>query len=474
MERVEEILLDTVTVNPSYHQLQIVPNYLDSLQAETKIVETPDVRIRITDGNISWKLYKGSDWSTDPTSPSESSYSSSIGESQADDFAKHAYQVEIKLYKLEFEIELYPIDTLISKSILFRVRDIEIIDNIKTSQWNKFLTYRIPDHGAKPRETDSDMISFTMIGHRNNQIEEFQLRFSLLPIQLHIDQDTLLFMVGFFAKSDLLVSPDLARSISSNPTIPSKNDNTFFQQCKIDPISIQIDYKPKHVDYRSLKGGQVIEMINFLHLDGSKLYLKRIHVNGVQGWGRLVNRVMGIWLPHVRETQLSQLASGVPGVKSLVNLGTGIKDLVILPIEQFQKDGRLMRGLSKGTTSFLKATTMETVRLGSKLANGAQTILEQAEGMIKSKEMTDIPTQNISKLSDQPKDIVQGLQMGFQSLNQGVQRAFQTNQSTRIVPISALQPVIGLTEALAKTLVGIQNTLDHTQQSRMHNKYKSS
>ena len=34
---------------------------------------------------------------------------------------------------------------------------------------------------------------------------------------------------------------------------------------------------------------------------------------------------------------------------SFLQLAQGIKDLFIMPVEQYQKDGRLMRGFQKGT-----------------------------------------------------------------------------------------------------------------------------
>ena len=57
-------------------------------------------------------------------------------------------------------------------------------------------------------------------------------------------------------------------------------------------------------------------------------------------------------------------------------------DLFVLPIVQYRKDRRLVRGLQKGTTSFVKTTAMEAVKLGARLATGTQVILEQAENVL--------------------------------------------------------------------------------------------
>ena len=109
-------------------------------------------------------------------------------------------------------------------------------------------------------------------------------------------------------------------------------------------------------------------------------------------------------------------------MKTLSNLGTGIADLVLLPIEQYQKDGKVLKGISRGTRSFLKATTTETVRIGSHLATGAQIMLEKAESKSKKHEQS----------SDQPQ----------------------------AVPSNLLKPLIRLTESLAETLARLSDSLD--------------
>ena len=55
------------------------------------------------------------------------------------------------------------------------------------------------------------------------------------------------------------------------------------------------------------------------------------------------------------------------GVRSLVNLGTGIADLILLPIKGYNL---FASGLQKGALFFAKAATLETIKLGTQLAVG--------------------------------------------------------------------------------------------------------
>lgn len=46
-------------------------------------------------------------------------------------------------------------------------------------------------------------------------------------------------------------------------------------------MDIKLDYKPRRVDYRALREGKTIELMNFFHFDGSEMTLRHITVSGV-------------------------------------------------------------------------------------------------------------------------------------------------------------------------------------------------
>lgn len=133
-------------------------------------------------------------------------------------------------------------------------------------------------------------------------------------------------------------------------------------------------------------------------------------------------------------------------VRSLVNVGSGVADLVLLPIAQYKKDKRLVRGVQKGTTSFVKSTAMEAIKLGARLATGTQVILEQAESVLGAQgQFKDTVTAEalqaphvgssdedpevadlISKYADQPQDVREGMQSAYRSLSKNFNSAAQT------------------------------------------------
>jgi len=50
---------------------------------------------------------------------------------------------------------------------------------------------------------------------------------------------------------------------------------------EIFPIDLKLDYKPRRVDYRALKEGKTIELMNFFHFDGAEMTLRHITLAGV-------------------------------------------------------------------------------------------------------------------------------------------------------------------------------------------------
>ena len=47
------------------------------------------------------------------------------------------------------------------------------------------------------------------------------------------------------------------------------------------PVDLKLDYKPRRVDYRALRDGRTIELMNFFHFDGAEMTLRHITLTGV-------------------------------------------------------------------------------------------------------------------------------------------------------------------------------------------------
>ncbi|KAL0946599.1 hypothetical protein HGRIS_012798 [Hohenbuehelia grisea] len=416
--------------------------------------------------------------------------------------------IEIRLMNLNAEIDKYREEEPTISRVFATVQDLEILDHIKTSTWKKFLTELRSDPRGNVRETESNMVRVELLsvhpvhGHPS---DEARLKAKILPLRLYVDQDALDFLKKFFSFKD----PE------ASPPVESDSDEIYFQHAEVFPVDIKLDYKPRRVDYRALKEGKTIELMNFFHFDGAEMTLRHITLSGITGWPRFFDLLNDLWTPDVKATQLVDVISGVAPIRSMVNVGSGFADLVLLPLAQYKKDGRIVRGVQKGATSFVKSTAMEAVKMGVSLATGTQVILEQAEGVLGGQfahpittETLSVPTFDesdfsgrmsssddaeadlISKYAEQPTNIKEGVQSAYTSMRRNLNSAAQTilavpmevyersgNEGPvraviRAVPIAVLKPMIGASEAVSKTLMGLHNTLDPSVRQENQEKYK--
>ncbi|PCH37996.1 hypothetical protein WOLCODRAFT_87760 [Wolfiporia cocos MD-104 SS10] len=415
--------------------------------------------------------------------------------------------IEFQLRGMNVEIDQYKPEAELVARTLITVQDVEILDHIKTSTWHKFLTALSVDTRGNIRETGSNMVRVELRSihpQPEHSSEEARLRAKILPLRLHVDQDALDFLKIFFSFKD----PD-----SAPPKSTASSQEIYFQQAEVFPVDIKLDYKPRRVDYRALRDGRTIELMNFFHFDGAEMTLRHITLTGITGWPRFFDLLNDLWTPDVKATQLVDVISGVAPIRSVVNVGSGVADLVLLPITQYKKDGRVVRGLQKGTTAFVKSTAIEAIKLGARLATGTQVILEQAENVIGGQfsDRITAETMQVSPLSDgleelsgeetstedlisryaeQPMNVKEGVQSAYKSLRRNLNSAAQTilavpmevyersgNEGpvravVRAVPIAVLKPMIGASEAVSKTLLGLHNSLDPNVRQENEAKYK--
>lgn len=159
----------------------------------------------------------------------------------------------------------------------------------------------------------------------------------------------------------------------------------YFRSLIFSPeVPIRLDYLGKRVD---LTHGPLPGLLMGLaQLNCSELRLKRLsNRHGILGLEKLLQYCFHEWLNNIKKNQLPSLLGGVGPMHSLVQLCKcshafknhntyvlfvsvqGIRDLFWLPIEQYQKDGRIVRGLQRGANSFTTSTALAALELTSRI-----------------------------------------------------------------------------------------------------------
>ncbi|KAI1499839.1 hypothetical protein F5X99DRAFT_264705 [Biscogniauxia marginata] len=405
-----------------------------------------------------------------------------------------------KRHKVTFELKGINIDLVTfppgsgetQSSVDVRVKDLDVFDHVPTSTWKKFATY---DQDAGEREMGTSMLHLEILNVKpvpELAASEIVLKVTVLPLRLHVDQDALDFITRFFEFKD-----------DSAPTHASPSDIPFVQRAEVNSIPVTLDFKPKRVDYAGLRSGHTTEFMNFLVLDQARMVLRHTIIYGVSGFDRLGKTLNDIWSPDVRRNQLPGVLAGLAPVRSLVNVGSGFKDLVEIPIKEYRKDGRIVRSIGKGAAAFAKTTGTELVKLGAKLAVGTQYALQGAEGIlvkqpevredIEWEEEEDLDSEEAKQISlyaNQPTGVVQGLRGAYSSLARDLNVArdaiiavpgeVMDSQSAqgaakavlKRAPTIIFRPLIGSSKAIGQTLMGATNSLDPQNRRRMDEKYK--
>lgn len=396
-------------------------------------------------------------------------------------------------HKITFELQGVNVDLVklppgsgeTDTSIDVRVQNLVVFDHVPTSTWKKFAAY---DLDAGERELGANMVHLEILLVKpvpELAAVEFVLRANVLPLRLHVDQDALEFIERFFQFKDE----------SQMPSDPSPSDEAFIQRAEINAIPVTLDFKPKRVDYAGLRGGRTSEFMNFVILERARMTLRHTIVYGTTGWERLGNTLNDIWTPDVKRTQLAGVLAGVAPVRHLVNVGSGFRDLIEIPIKEYKKDGRIVRSIGKGAAAFARTTGTEIVKLGAKVAVGTQYVLQGAEDMLtkpsgegsssagetaslqtgwEEEDMEPEEKKQISLYADQPTGVVQGLRHAYSSLARDLNVARDAviavpgevleRGAARTVmsraPTIIFRPAIGATRAVGQALMGATNALD--------------
>ena len=409
-----------------------------------------------------------------------------------------------RYHKISFEVkgasvdmDVFPPDSgELQSSVDVRLKQFEIFDNVPTSTWKKFLTRQ---HTAGTQELARPMVHIQLLSQKTVQerdATDLMIHVAVQPLRLHVDQDALDFITRFTEFKDSAAEP------------PSPSDQPFLSRVEIDTVDLQLDYKPKKVDYVGLRSGLATEFMNFVILDQANIKLRHAIVYGIRGFEPLHKTLNDVWMPDVKRNQLPTILTGLAPIRSLANIGTGVRDVVAIPIREYKKDGRIVRSVQKGAFQFGKTTASELARLGAKVAMGTQNILSGAEGLLAPQAQPSSQTtasdraNNItsdaaddddegrehraySAYADQPLGVLAGLRSARRYLEHDLLTARDaliavqgevlesSNPGSaamavaRHAPTVMLRPVIGASRALGTTLLGVGNQIDRGGMRRM-------
>ncbi|KAJ1680026.1 autophagy- protein 2 [Spiromyces aspiralis] len=327
-------------------------------------------------------------------------------------------QIIVQSRRVYAMLEMFSENSPIAFGTTIDLDTFEIIDNLESSEWHKFLTrlkgedieygassvQSSSSRGAKnadvpiferatsyspgksghvwPESRDESFIQLKVESirpHPSLATTEVRMDIEIAPVRCYIDQDALEFLIGFFSAPQLARGSDMSgRQPPMDAASESMQLEPYFQAVHVAPLRVRFDYKPKRVDFGQVRGGNMVELLNLFPLEDADMSLSSAYIYGVKGVQRLAQRLKDHWLPHVTRTQMPRLVSGLAPLRAVSNLGSSASDLIFLPLQQYKKDGRIVKGIQRGAKSFAKSAALGMLDLGARVAVNAQTLLEQA------------------------------------------------------------------------------------------------
>jgi len=469
--------------------------------------------------------------------------------------------IELVVTKLAAQHEVYHVCEVTNSPVtrqIVLIPSLEIRDKLAGSEINKLL------HGysskTRPRQSSAHMLhvkSLTVRPDPASILEETSLKVSLQPFRLNIDQDTLFFIIDFAntlvppqVETDLGKSPSPSpgqsikyssgmqaiqievpdgaevfedaqssppksppteieppssttpRSKSSTPGPSSAPGNIYFKSFVFSPaVPIRVDYVGKYVDLT--QGALTGILAGLAQLNCSELTLKQLDLKqGILGLDKLLAVAATAWLADIRSSQLPALLGGVGPMHAFLQLLLGIRDLVLLPIEQYRKDGRIVRGLQKGTTSFTHSTTLSFLDVTNKFLTVIKFAAELAfdvmspDGCVVYGKLPHpardckrkVGRAQVRRARGTPADFREGMLGAMQLVKEGLDEtarslavaagdrtgmAAAVGGVLRAVPSTMVRPVILGAAATSNLLDGMKNQISPDQRAEEEDKWRN-
>ncbi|OEL13557.1 Autophagy-related protein 2 [Dichanthelium oligosanthes] len=447
-------------------------------------------RVLIHDIDVKWRMYAGDDWLL--PQKDLTSFTCTDGRDRSS-------SLEFTVTGLSIQLDMYPDGDVSISKLSITAQDLSLCDQSVHAPWKLVLgCYNSKDY---PRESCSSVFRLELESVRPEPqapLEDYRLHLEVLPLQLHLDQGQLNFLINFFQNDSCNNDPHLhcekeivdvkSTSYGSN-TVVDEALLPFFQKFDVKPLVLHINYIPRQFDPIALGKGNYAELLNILPWKGIDLKLKHVSAMGVYGWNSICDTVAAEWLEDISKNQVHKLLKGLPPIRSLVAVGRGTKKLVSLPIKSYKKDRKLLKGMQRGKTdvycilcavAFIRSVSIEAVGLGVHLAAGAHDMLAKTE-----RALTAVPPplasceakrtkHNIR--ANQPESAQQGIKQAYESLTDGFGRTASALIGNPIkvynrgagagsalataicgAPAAAVAPVSASARAVHCALVGLRN-----------------
>jgi len=205
--------------------------------------------------------------------------------------------------------------------------------------------------------------------------------------------------------------------------------------------------------------------------------LEQIDLRRAIGLLETLQKASEIWVNNIHERQLHRVISGVAPLRGLSKVGSGLQNLIYIPVSEYQKHGfddNFLRVLRQSASSFIHTVTTEALHASHQLTMFVANTLKD----IVADESSGGSLSPTAKRAHQPEGVKESLSLAYGALQREIGTAAETivavpirqyektgaggymKSVIRAMPIAILRPAAGVSEAISYTLLGLRNQLD--------------
>uniref|UniRef100_A0A7S2RNH4 Autophagy-related protein 2 n=2 Tax=Rhizochromulina marina TaxID=1034831 RepID=A0A7S2RNH4_9STRA len=212
-----------------------------------------------------------------------------------------------------------------------------------------------------------------------------------------------------------------------------------------------------------------LEFLKLWPLSGLEIQLNPVRTTRTIDSNTLAQVVLDSWLDDLVSSQLHKIVTHAGPMRPLAAVGTGAANVVLLPIQRYHRDGKVLWGLKQGAGQLAHSMALEAVQVSADVSSVVANALRRVSAA--SEDRT-------SQSSSQPEGLRNGLLRARDSVSRGVATANRelvlvpieeyrregvgaaVAVAIRALPAAVLAPIVGASEGLSYTLLGLRNYMD--------------
>ena len=344
---------------------------------------------------------------------------------------------------VNIKIENINLNTIFDKyenKYIFNITNLNIIDNLKISNWYKLLYQE---------ENNYPFIEIILIEKHIDGNHQYNLQCYLNKLIFNIDQDTIYYLHNIY-KSNLFYNLSCSNK---------KKKELYFNNILINEIKLNISYKPKNIDLSSLFSGEKKELLNLNVIHDLNLELKKIKLQHVSGISLIIHSIFDIWASDIQENKLLKCLLTIGPTKYVYNIGGDLYKI----FNNFNDEEPYINKITSihsSSKNLVHTITDQILEFTTRTLVSTQTAIEKIN-------YSELDNEE-SKFKNAPTSIKKGLYQSCNSIKKSYEKIFDSNLS---YSDRLLQPIVGITEATSKSLMGIHYTLNKEKAKINKNRY---